>query len=40
MENFNSHTREGVTNTHISNGDISRYFNSHTREGVTLTSFD
>ena len=33
--NFNSHTREGVTQKSLSEL-IYIYFNSHTREGVTV----
>ena len=35
--NFNSHTREGVTLLYKCN-DPATYFNSHTREGVTYIS--
>ena len=33
--NFNSHTREGVTQGAQRPGQLQRHFNSHTREGVT-----
>ena len=34
---FNSHTREGVTHSHINKCVVALFnFNSHTREGVTL----
>ena len=38
--NFNSHTREGVTNILIFGGNIRWNFNSHTREGVTSVEAD
>ena len=34
-DNFNSHTREGVTDLRITTSRSPSYFNSHTREGVT-----
>ena len=35
MQDFNSHTREGVTSRAIINFAVAQNFNSHTREGVT-----
>ena len=35
-QNFNSHTREGVTLILIQNSLLIQNFNSHTREGVTI----